>query len=184
MTLMFVILVIGVVIGLFVTIYNKLIKQRNLVQEGWSDIDVQLKRRSDLIPNLLETVKGYMTHERTVFEEVTQARAQTLKAKDVPSRAQSENSLSGALGNLFAVAENYPELKANANFLDLQKTLTDLEEQIQYSRRFYNGTVRDYNITIQSFPSNIIASVFGFGSAQFFELENKADANVPKISFS
>ena len=147
--------------------FNGLIRTRNQAQEAFSDIDVQLKRRYDLIPNLVEAVKGYMTHEADVFEKVTSARSQAMQATD-GAKAAAEDNLSGALKSLFAVAENYPDLKANQNFLSLQNELTDTEDKIQAARRFYNGMVRDLNTKIQAFPSNIIASMFGFKKMDFF----------------
>ena len=173
-----VVLLIGVV-----AIYNNLVKNKNLVQEGWSGIDVQLKRRADLIPNLLETVKGYMGHERGVLEKVTELRSQSLKATGVAEKAQAEGALGAALGNLFAVAENYPDLKASQNFMELQKSLADIEDQIQLSRRYYNGAARNLNILIQSFPSNLIANNFGFTPVEYFEITEAADRAVPKVSF-
>ena len=173
-----VVLLIGVV-----AIYNNLVKNKNLVQEGWSGIDVQLKRRADLIPNLLETVKGYMGHERGVLEKVTEMRSQTLKATGVAAKAQAEGALGAALGNLFAVAENYPDLKASQNFMELQKSLAEIEDQIQLSRRYYNGAARNLNILIQSFPSNLIANNFGFTPVEYFEITEAADRAVPKVSF-
>lgn len=167
-----------------IIIYNGLVSTKNLAQEGWSGIDIQLKRRADLIPNLIETVKGYAGHEKTVFEEVTQMRAQAMGASDPEARSKAETMLSGALVNLFAVAENYPDLKASQNFQDLQRSLEGIEEQIQLARRYYNGTVRDLNIKIQSFPSNLIAQMFHFQAMVYFELENQADKAVPKVSFS
>lgn len=170
--------------GLFaVAIYNRLVRARNLVEEAWSGMDVQLKRRADLIPNLVETVKGYMRHERGVLEQVTTLRAQSLTAATVHERAAAEGAVSRALGALFAVAENYPDLKANQNFLELQKALSDLEEQLQLARRYYNGTVRDLNILIESFPSNFFAAFFGFRKAEFFHVED-ADRAVPKVGFA
>ena len=174
-----------VVILLFgaVAIYNKLVTNKNLVQEGWSGIDVQLKRRADLIPNLLETVKGYMGHEKGVLEKVTEMRAQTLKAQGVGAKAQAEGALGAALGNLFAVAENYPDLKASQNFSQLQQTLADIEEQLQLARRYYNGAARNLNILIGSFPSNLIANNFGFTTVEYFEIEEPGDRAVPKVNF-
>lgn len=166
-----------------VAIYNKLVTNKNLVQEGWSGIDVQLKRRADLIPNLLETVKGYMGHERGVLEKVTEMRAQTLKAQGVGAKAQAEGALGAALGNLFAVAENYPDLKASQNFSQLQQTLADIEEQLQLARRYYNGAARNLNILIGSFPSNLIANNFGFTPVEYFEISEAGDRAVPKVSF-
>ncbi len=156
-----------------VGIYNGLITLKNRVDEAWSDIDVQLKRRYDLIPNLVETVKGYATHERELFEKVTQARTQAMGAGTVAEKGQAENMLSGTLKSLFAVSENYPELKANQNFLELQRELTDTEDKIQASRRFYNGNVRDFNIKIEVFPDMIIAKQLGFTKREFFEIEQK-----------
>lgn len=166
-----------------IAIYNKLVRGKNLVAEGWSGIDVQLKRRTDLIPNLIESVKGYMKHERDLLSEVTRLRSESIQTKDVNAKSQVENQLSRSLANLFAVAENYPDLKANQNFLDLQQQLGETEEQIQMARRYYNGTVRNFNILIESFPSNLIARQFQFSQASFFELENEADRAVPKIAF-
>ena len=163
--------------------YNRLVRTKQLAQEGLSGIDVQLKRRADLIPNLLEAVKGYMGHERGVLEKVTELRAQSMKAESVAEKGQVEGMLSRALGNLFAVAENYPDLKASQNFIELQKSLADIEEQIQLSRRYYNGAVRALNILVDSFPSNIVARMFGFTSMEYFELEDAADRAVPKVSF-
>lgn len=173
--------VIALLIVWAVLIYNKLVKNTNLVKEGWSGIETQLKRRANLIPNLVETVKGYATHEREAFEEVTSLRAQAFGAKRVGDRAQLEGRLTAALGNLFALAENYPELKASQNFQELQNSLAEVEDQIQLSRRYYNGTVRDLNILVESFPSNLIANAFRFRQAEFFELENAADREVPKV---
>ena len=148
------------------------------VDEAWSDIDVQTKRRYDLIPNVVETVKGYASHESRVFEEVTKARNVAMGATSPQAKAEAENMLAGTLKSLFAVAENYPELKANVNFLDLQKTLTDIEEKIQAARRFYNGNVRDFNTQIMVFPNNLIAGPFGFAKREFFEAEAAAKENV------
>ena len=164
-------------------IYNKLVRNKNLMAEGWSGIDVQLKRRTDLIPNLLESVKGYMKHERDLLSKVTRLRAESLKITDVPAKSQVENALSRSLANLFAVAENYPDLKANQNFLDLQRQLGEIEGQIQMSRRYYNGTVRNFNILIESFPSNLVAKKFNFSLANFFELEDETERAVPQVKF-
>jgi LemA protein len=150
--------------------FNHLVRLRTRANEAESDIDVQLKRRYDLIPNLVETVKGYMTHERQVFENVTKARTAAMNAKDIHEKAEKENVLSGTLKTLFAVSENYPDLKANANFLDLQRELSDTENKIQAARRFYNGNVRDLNISIETFPSRIIAAMFNFKKMEFFDL--------------
>ena len=177
---------LGLVILLLVAavgIYNRLVKNRNLVQEAWSGIDVQLKRRADLIPNLLEAVKGYMGHERGVLERVTELRNQSRQAGSVGEKAQAEGLLGAALGNLLAVAENYPDLKASQNFLELQKSLADIEEQLQLARRYYNGAARDLNILIGSFPSNLIAERFNFQPVEYFEIESAQDREVPKVSF-
>ncbi len=184
MTALFVVLGVLALLAFWaIAIFNKLVRRRNLVQEGWSGIDVQLKRRANLIPNLLQTVKGYMKHERKVLTAVTKMRSQTMKAQSPEDRGRAEGALSQALVNLFAVAENYPDLKANQNFMDLQAQLAELEEQIQLSRRYYNGSVRNLNITIESFPSNVIAGMFKFVRAQFFEIEDAADRAVPKVEF-
>jgi len=152
-----------------VTIYNGLIRLKNRVDEAWSDIDVQLKRRYDLIPNLVNTVKGYAAHEKEVFEKVTEARSRAMSANSTEDKAQAENMLSNTLKSLFAVAESYPDLKANQNFLELQRELTDTEDKIQAARRFYNGNVRDFNIKIEIFPNNLFAGILNFTKRQFFE---------------
>ncbi len=173
-----------VVIGAWlIAVYNGLIKAKNRTEEAFSDIDVQLKRRHDLIPNLVNTVKGYASHESAVFTQVTEARSQAMQAKTIDEKIDSENQLMGTLKSLFAVAENYPELKANENFLHLQQELADTENKIQASRRFYNGNVRDFNIKLQVFPTNLIAGILGFKAYQFFEAEEEAKA-VPQVDFS
>lgn len=171
--------------GYAVVVYNGLVKNRQMVEEGWSGIDVQLKRRTDLIPNLMETVKGYMTHERETLEAVTNARAAaTSAANGTPEqRAAAEGQLSSALGRLIATAEAYPDLKANTTFLEFQAALQTVEDEIQMSRRYYNGAVRNLNIHVESFPSNLIANAFKFIKAQYFELENEADRQVPSVKF-
>ncbi|WP_424981879.1 LemA family protein [Maritalea sp. S77] len=168
-----------------ITAYNNLVKLRQLVREGWSGIDVQLKRRADLIPNLLETVKGYVTHERETFEAVTKARAAVQSAGDASpqERGKLEGILSGALGRLFAVAEDYPDLKADSSFIEFQEALQQVEEEIQLARRYYNGTVRNLNVSVESFPSNIVANMFSFSQEEYFELENEMDRAVPNVSF-
>lgn len=177
-------LVIVVVLGAWVMgIYNALVRNRTLVNESWSGIDVQLKRRYDLIPNLVETVKGYAAHEKTVFEKVTEARAGAIAAGSVREKGQAENMLTQAIRSLFAVAENYPDLKASQNFQDLQKNLNEIELDIQASRRYYNGCVRDYNITIQVFPNNVIANMFNFTPREFFEIGTEEERKTPKVSF-
>jgi LemA protein len=164
-------------------VFNHLVRLRNLVREGWSGIDVQLKRRTDLVPNLVETVKGYAAHERTVLEEVTATRASSIAANDVSAQASAEQALRGSLGKLFAVAEAYPELKADKNFLTLQQQLADIEDQLQMARRYYNGTVRDLNTAVQSFPANVLAGMLGFHEQPFFELDDRSQAAVPGVAF-
>jgi len=181
-------IILGIILGVIVfgiAIYNKLIRLRNTVKSSWSDIDVQLKKRYDLVPNLVETVKGYASHERTVFEKVTTARSMAMKASTPADKAKAENMLTDTLKSLFAVAEAYPELKANVNFLQLQSQLKELEDNIEYARRYYNAVVRDFNILIESFPSNVVASSFGFKQEEFFELEAPEVERKPvKVSFS
>ena len=175
-------LVVAALIGA-ISIYNRLIRNRQMVQEGWSGIDVQLKRRADLIPNLIEAVKGYMGHEKGVLEKVTELRAQSLQAGGVGEKARAEGALGTALANLFAVAENYPDLKASQNFIQLQQSLADIEDQVQLARRYYNGAARNLNILIGSFPSNVVANMFQFTPAEYFEVEDAADRAVPKVAF-
>ena len=167
---------IGALVLWVIAMYNQFVQLANRVKEAWSDIEVQMKRRYDLIPNLLETVKGYAAHEKDVFEKVTQARAAAIGAQTMPQHAQAENMLSGALKSLFAVAEAYPQLRANENFLELQRELTDTEDKIQAARRFYNGNVRDMNTLMESFPSNLVANIFKFQKQEFFELEEGESA--------
>ncbi len=162
----------------FVGIYNSLVRRKNRVEEAWADIEVQLKRRYDLIPNLVEAVKGYAAHEKSVFENVTRARATAMGATGT-GRAEAENMLAGTLKTLFAVAENYPDLKANMNFLELQRELSDTENKIQSARRFFNGNVRDYNIFLESFPSNMITGIFGFSRKELFDLPDGSPAQEP-----
>ena len=169
--------------GWLVMVYNGLIKLRNQVDEGWSDIDVQLKRRHDLIPNLIETVKGYAKHEKELFENVTKARSAAMSAKAPADMAKAENNLMGALKSLFAVAENYPDLKANQNFAKLQDELTDTENKIQASRRFYNGVVRDFNIKLQVFPNNLVAGMLNFKKRDFFEVEDAKERENVEVKF-
>lgn len=172
MEFLWIILAIVVVVGLFFWMaYNKLVTLKIRVDEAWSDITVQLKRRLDLIPNLVESVKGYAAHEKGVFEAVTEARANVANAKGVKETAAAENQFEGALKSLFAVAEAYPDLKANQNFIELQQELVDTEDKIQASRRFYNGGVRDLNTKIQTFPSNVVAGICHFTNRDFFELD-------------
>ncbi len=181
-TLLIVLAVIVFLGGFFVILYNRLIKQRNKVDESWSDIDVQLKRRYDLVPNLVSTIKGYAKHEKGVFEEVTKARAAAIKAEGPAEESRAEGALTNALKSLFAVAENYPDLKADKNFLDLQEKLAMLEEEIQKSRRYYNGNVRDFNTKIQVFPNNLFAGMLGFSKYEFFQAEEGEKENV-KVDF-
>lgn len=178
-----VVIIVILIILAGILIYNSLIRLKTQTEEAWSDIDVQLKRRYDLIPNLIETVKGYQKHESSTFEQITTLRAKAMQAATIAEKAKAEAELSLGLGKLFALAENYPDLKASANFMDLQKNLTDVEEQIQNARRYYNGITRDYNAKIQSFPSNIIAKFFNFNLREFFELENPQEKYVPKVAF-
>jgi LemA protein len=166
--------------------YNRFVSQRNLVRDAWANIDTELRRRYDLIPNLVETVKGYASHEREVFENVTKARAMATAATGSPAeQAAAEGPLVAALRQLFAVAENYPDLKANQNFLALQAELSNTEDRLQTARRFYNSNVRDYNRRVQSFPSNVVARSFGFTEEQFFEVDEalRGDAGVPHVDF-
>ncbi len=174
---------LGVIVGMaIVGIYNRLITLRNRVDNAWSQIDVQLKRRYDLIPNLVETVKGYATHESGVFEAVTQARSNAINASGIEEQGQAENMLSGALKSLFAVAEAYPDLKANTGFLDLQAQLAEAENKIAYARQFYNDSVMSFNTAIQSFPNNILAGMFNFTAREYFEVEAAAN-EVPQVKF-
>lgn len=178
-----IVLIVVVAILLWIVgVFNRLVSLKNRAKEAWSDIDVQLKRRYDLIPNLVETVKGYATHERELFEKVTQARATAINATGIKNKGDAENALSGTLKSLFAVAENYPDLKASANFLELQRELTDTEDKIQAARRFYNGNVRDLNTVLESFPSNIIGKAFNFLQMEFFQTEEESK-NPVKVKF-
>ena len=183
MGLIIVLAIIGLVVLYGVVIYNKLVRFRTLVEEAWSGINVQLKKRHDLIPNLMETVKGYATHERETFESVTRARTTAIQAQDVKAQEAAENQLSGALMRLMAISERYPELKSNQNFMQLQEQLGIIETDIEKSRRYYNGAVRQKNITIDTFPSNMVANMFSFDKSAFFELESEAEKDVPQIKF-
>lgn len=178
---------IGIIIAIVLLaafLYNSLVTSRNRVDEAWSDIEVQLKRRYDLIPNLIETVKGYARQESSVLEGVTQARAAAMGATGFAEKAKDENMLTGALGKLFAVAEAYPDLKSNQNFMQMQSDLTDTEDKIQASRRFYNGTVRDFNTKLQVFPTNLFAGLMGFKVREFFNIDdNGPEAQNPKVQF-
>ncbi len=175
--------ILGVAVIWFIAIYNGFVRLVNRVKEAWADIDVQLKRRYDLIPNLVETVKGYAAHEKTAFENVTKARAMALGAQSLEEKGKAENMLTGALKSIFAIAEAYPQLKANENFLELQRELSDTENKIQAARRFYNTNVRDLNIKIDSFPSNIVARMFNFQKQEFFELEQEEAKDPVKVKF-
>ena len=166
-----------------VSIYNSLVRRRNVVAEAWSGIDAQLKRRADLIPNLVETVKGYAGHERETFEDLARLRSQGQAQTDVAQRAQTEAAITAAIGRVMAVAEAYPQLRASENFQSLQKDLSDVEDQIQLARRYYNGVVRDFNVVIEQFPSNLVANWGSFKPAPFFQIDDAADRAVPKVSF-
>ncbi len=180
------IVILGIILILaiwLVSIYNALVRLRNQVKNGWSQIDVQLKRRHDLIPNLIETVKGYMTHERETLENITAYRSQAMEASTVGEKAKAEGLLGGALGQLQIAVEAYPDLKANQNFLSLQEELTSTENKISFARQSYNDQVLGYNNKIQMFPSNIVAGMFSFREEEFFELEDPSEKEVPKVSF-
>ncbi len=184
MPLLWILLAIVVVLALWlVGVYNGLIRLRNQTDEAWADIDVQLKRRYDLIPNLVNTVKGYAAHESSLFEKVTAARTAAMQATDPQAKMAAENALAGTLKSLFAVAEAYPQLKANENFLRLQDELSDTENKIQAARRFYNGNVRDFNTKLQVFPTNLMGNSLGFKSRPFFELGSEAERAVPSVQF-
>ena len=176
---------IAVLVGYGIIIYNGLVKARQMANEAWSGIDIQLKRRANLIPNLVETVKAYATHENDTFSEVTQLRnqAQAVAPTDIEGRAIAESLLGQALGRLMVVSEAYPDLKASENFQGLQNSLEDLETEIQMSRRYYNGAARDLNIRVESFPSNLVAKQFNFNQMDYFELENPQDKEVPDVNF-
>lgn len=179
-----IIIMIALVLIFAVFMYNRFVRQRNILNEAWSGIDVQLKRRHDLIPNIVETVKGYAKHEKSVLEEITNLRSRLSGPATLKEKGEMENSFSQALKSIFALAEAYPDLKANQNFQELQRTLTDTEEQIQLSRRYYNGAVRDYNTMVESFPNNILANLFGFKKADFFEIELATEREVPGVKFN
>jgi LemA protein len=178
----FLLVLAGLIIAT-ITVYNKLVGLHQRSEEAWSDIDVQLKRRTDLVPNLIETVKGYAAHERGTLDQVVRARGAAVAAQTPEARAQAENQLTSALRQLFALAESYPDLKANESFRELQGSLGQIEETIQSSRRYYNAVVRDLNTTIDSFPSNQIALFFRFVKRQYFELDRPVDRQVPRVSF-
>lgn len=175
--------VIVVIVAWIILTYNRLVVLVNRAKEAWSDIDVQLKRRYDLIPNVVETVKGYASHEKQLFENVTSARSKAMSAQSVNEKAEAENMLSQTLKSLFAVTENYPQLQAAGNFLELQRELRDTEDKIQASRRFYNGNVRDLNIAIEIFPASVVAGMFGYKKMELFELNNEAEKEPVKVQF-
>lgn len=177
------IVVIVVIVFYVISLYNTLVKLRNMVKNAWSQIDLQLKRRHDLIPNLIETVKGYMTHERETLQNITNARSKALDAHTVGEKSKAEGELAGALSRFNLVVENYPDLKANTNFLSLQEELTSTENKISFSRQNYNDQVLGYNNKIEMFPSNIIAGMFNFKMEEFFEIENQAERAVPQVKF-
>ena len=179
-------IILGVLVAIFLWTagtYNFLVKLKNRAKEAWADIDVQLKRRYNLIPNLVETVKGYAGHEKEIFGKIAEARARAMGARDVKEKQKAENALSQTLKSLFAVSESYPDLKASQNFLELQRELRDTEDKIQSARRFYNGNVRDLNIRVESFPANLIASVLGFKKMDLFELTEPEEREAPKVQF-
>jgi len=184
-TFIVLIVIVFAIIGFVISLYNALVRARQTAEEAWSGIDVQLKRRADLIPNLVETVKGYAAHERGTLEEVVEKRnkAQSVASGDVAGRAEAEGELSQALGRLFALSEAYPDLKANQNFADLQASLEKTETEIQMARRYYNGATRDLNVRVESVPSNLIAGQFGFHKRDYFEIEDATDRAVPDVSF-
>ena len=176
------IVIIAIILWL-IAVYNGLIKSKLRTDEAWADIDVQLKRRYDLIPNLVETVKAYASHEKEVFEKVTAARSQAMQAQTLDEKGKAENMLSSTIKSLFAVAENYPDLKASQNFMELQTELSDTENKIQAARRFYNGNVRDFNIKLQVFPTNMIGGMLGFKAREFFQVENEQEREAPVVKF-
>ena len=175
--------IIALIVIYIIYAFNRLVILRNRVKEAWSDIDVQLKRRYDLIPNLIETVRGYAAHEKEVFEKVTEARTKAISASGAAQKAEAENQLAGALKTLFAVSENYPQLRASENFLKLQEELSDTENKIQASRRFYNANVMDFNTKQEVFPVNLMVSAFGFQKAEFFEIGEPTEREAPKVHF-
>ena len=183
-TLIIIAVIVVLLIFFVIGVYNALVLLRNQVDNSWSQIDVQLKRRHDLIPNLVETAKGYMQHERGTFEAITQARSQAMGAKSVSEAAKAEGALGEALSKFMLVVENYPDLKANQNFLAVQEELTSTENKISFARQSYNDQVLFFNNKIQMFPSNIVANMFNFGKRDFFELESEAEREVPKVNFS
>lgn len=183
MTMIIILGLIGIIAIWAIAVYNTLIKKRNLTQEAWSGIDVQLKRRYSLIPNLIESVKGYMGHESKLLNQLTELRGKSMNAKTVEEKSKAEGELSKSLVNLFAIAENYPNLKANENFIHLQQELSKCEDELQLARRYYNGAARDMNISVESFPSNLLAGMFGFTKSAYFEIENAAERETPQVKF-
>lgn len=181
--LKFILIVAAVIVLWVILVFNRLVTLKNRLKEAWADIEVQLKRRYDLIPNLVETVKGYASHESSVFEKVTEARTRAMGAKTLKEKGEAENALSGTLKTLFAVSENYPQLRASENFQKFQDELTDTEDKIQAARRFYNSNTRDFNTQIETFPSNFVAKIFNFKSAEFFEIEEAAQKEPVKVKF-
>lgn len=183
MALIIGLVILAAIIGLLIALYNGLVQLRVRADSAWSDIDVQLKRRHDLIPNLVETVKGYAGHEKSTFEDIAKYRSMAMQATGPAERAQAENQLTGALKSLFAVAENYPQLRASEQFTGLQTSLNEIEDALQNARRYYNAVVRDYNTKLQSFPTNLLAGAFGFQAKQFFELDAAAEREAPAVKF-
>ncbi|MFI5324264.1 MAG: LemA family protein [Thermodesulfobacteriota bacterium] len=181
---MILLVILALLILMFVGIYNGLVKLRNTSEQAWSDVDVQLKRRYDLVPNLVETVKGYASHEKDTFEKVVEARNMAMQATSPEDKAKAENVLQSTLKSLFALAEAYPDLKANQNFIQLQTELANIEDQIQLSRRYYNAVVRDLNTKVESVPSNIVANMFNFQKKEYFELDSAEERKAPQVSFS
>jgi LemA protein len=180
LTTILIIVLLIIVIWTIIT-YNLFIRDKNLIKEAWSGIDVQLKRRHNLIPNLVSSVKGYSQYEKNLLEQITQKRSEAVKVENIKEKAPAESDLSGMLKNLFIAVENYPELKANQNFLDLQNQLIEIEDQLQYARRYYNGAVRNYNIRVESFPSNIIAGIFNYKQDAFFEISLATERKTPEV---
>ena len=180
MTIFLIIVAALIIIWLIIT-YNLFVRDKNLIKEAWSGIDVQLKRRHSLNPNLVESVKGYSGHEKNLLENITQKRSEATKIENIKDKAPAESDLSGMLKNLFVAVENYPDLKASTNFLDLQKQLVEIEDQLQYARRYYNGAVRNYNIRVESFPSNFIAGLFDFKQENFFEISLATEKQTPEV---
>ena len=180
MTIIVLIAVIALIVW-FILIYNLFVRDKNLIKEAWSGIDVQLKRRHNLIPNLVASVKGYSQHEKSLLENITQKRSEAAKVESIKDKAPAESDLSGMLKNLFVAVENYPDLKASENFLTLHNQLVEIEDQLQYARRYYNGAVRNYNIRVESFPSNVVAGIFNFKQDNFFEIILATERTTPEV---